>query len=320
MKESYIIIFFVIILIIIGILIKQNIHEGFVTWIPEYGTDYEDNDMYNLPSGNMYPYDVELMKTTCASSPECKGFIENPNNVFSSGTPGGLVFYKSKLENRNQNLGNGWTFHKKLQGTTPPGTTSTGTTRTTPPGTTSTGTTRTTPPGTTSSGTTRTTPPGTTSSGTTRTTPPGTTSSGTTRTTPPGTTLTGTTRTTPPGTTSSGTTRTTPPGTTIPPITTQQTIVDESLLNKTLSKTKTYINSILSGYFPTEVGTGSEDTLIEKDYVQNYKFCNTYNNRIPSITGQKADGSYIYGNCTNICSMNGNVTARLYNSVNDTCI
>jgi hypothetical protein len=107
---------------------------------------------------------------------------------------------------------------------------------------------------------------------------------------------------------------------TSPPITKVQTIVDESALNKSLSKTKTYINEILSGYFPTQVHTGSEDTLIEKDYVQDVEFCSKYNNRIPTIIGTNNDGSYEYGNCTNYCSMNGYPNATYYNSVTNTCI
>jgi len=174
----------------------------------------------------------------------------------------------------------------------------------------------TTPPGSTMSGTTpgATTPPGSTMSGTT----PGATMSGTT----PGTTMSGTTpRTTnPPGSTMSGTPRTTLSIATKRPSTTKiPVIVDESLYNRSVIKAKTYLNSLLSGYFPTEVSTGGEDTLDEIIYEQNNKFCAQYNNRIPSITGTNTDGSYIYGSCTNYCSMNGYPRATLYNSATNMC-
>ena len=129
-------------------------------------------------------------------------------------------------------------------------------------------------------------------------------------TTTPGATMTGTTK--PPGTTfQTGTKR---PSTTKIPV-----IVDESLYNRSVIKAKTYLNSLLSGYFPTEVSTGGEDTLAETTYEQNYQHCAQYNNRIPSITGINTDGSYIYGNCTNYCPMNGAPTATLYNSATNVC-
>jgi hypothetical protein len=202
-----------------------------ISWKDETAIDYPANDIFTkeLPSGDMNPYNLDLMKSTCASSSECKGFIANPTNPWGWSS-GGLVYYKSKLENRktaneNPGLANGWTFYTKIEESQPqttPGTTPGTTLLTTTPGTT-----RVTTPGTTllttTPGTTRVTTPGTTllttTPGTTRVTTPGTTLLTTTPGTTPGTTLLTTTPGTTPGTTllttTPGTTRVTTPGTTL---------------------------------------------------------------------------------------------------------